>query len=110
EEPVEAHAIGHIGAESQVDEWAAGTLRFASGVVATFQTATRCAQPTLVAICGDQGRIEVLAPWHPDPANAKVRLVVGDAEETLTVGDGLKAFAREALEMEKHLADRQVPK
>ncbi len=109
-EPVEAHAVGRIGPESQVDEWAAGTLKFAKGVVATFQTATRCAQPTLVAIYGDQGRIEVPAPWHPAPEAAEVRLVVGHNVETFVAGDGLMAFAREALEVEQHLAARQVPK
>ncbi|MCF3651937.1 Gfo/Idh/MocA family protein [Synoicihabitans lomoniglobus] len=109
-EPVDAHAVGHIGAESEVDEWAAGTLKFANGVVATFHTATRVGEPTLAAIYGDKGFIEVPKPWHPDASAATVRVVCGDDEETLTAGDGLALFAREALEVEQHLAARQAPK
>ncbi len=110
EEPIEATAVGRIGPESQVDEWAAGTLKFGHGIVATFQTATRAAQPTLAAIYGDKGFIEVPAPWHPDPSEAKIRLNVGGEDEWLTAGDGLTAFGREALVVETHLADRQAPK
>ena len=110
EEPIAAHAVGQIGPESEVDEWAAGTLQFANGVIATFHTATRCAEPTVVVIYGDKGRIEVSKPWHPDPQTAEVRLIVGDAERVLTAGDGLTLFGREALEVERHLAARQAPK
>lgn len=108
-EPVAAHAVGHIGSDSLVDEWMGGVLQFPGDVTATFHSATRAAQPTLVAIYGEKGFIEVPAPWHPDPAAAQVRLNVGGEVEELTAGDGLKAFAREALLVEHHLADRQVP-
>ena len=110
EEPVDTFATAHIGAESHVDEWASGSLKFANGIVATFQTATRAAQPQLAAIYGDKGFIEVPAPWHPDPSSAKVRVNVGGEDEWLTAGDGLKAFAREALVVEQFLRDRQAPK
>jgi len=108
-EPVAAHATGHIGPASEVDEWMAGTLTFPGDITATFHSATRAAQPTLVAIYGDRGFIEVPAPWHPDPAAAKVRVNGDGQDEWIEAGDGLKAFAREALLVEHHLADRQVP-
>lgn len=110
EEPIEAHATAHIGAESQVDEWASGCLKFANGLTAAFHTATRAAQPVTATIYGDKGFIEVSAPWHPDPTEAKIRLHLDGKDEWFTAGDGLAAFAREALEMEKHLADKQAPK
>jgi predicted dehydrogenase len=110
EEPIAAFATGQIGAESHVDEWAAGTLKFSSGIIATFHTATRAAQPTLAAIYGDKGFIEVPTPWHPDGNEAKIRLNIGGQDEWLTAGDGLTAFGREALVVETYLADRQAPK
>ena len=110
EEPVEAYATAQIGSASQVDEWAAGTLKFGTGMVATFHTATRASQPTLAAIYGDKGFIEVPAPWHPDATAAKVRLHVDGQDEWLTSGDGLTAFGREALVVETYLTDRQAPK
>lgn len=109
-DPVSAYAVGRIGPKSHVDEWAAGTLKFANGIVATFQTATRCAQPPLAAIYGDRGYIEVPAPWHPDPSEARILVHVDGRQETLTAGDGLQAFAREALVVEAYLAERQAPK
>lgn len=110
EEPVEATAVRHIGPESEVDEWAAGSLKFANGGVASFHCATRAAQPPVAIVYGDKGFIEVAAPWHLDPSAAKIRVVYGEEEETLTAGDGLAALAREALEVELHLQAREVPK
>ena len=110
EEPNDAFATAQIGPDSQVDEWTAGTLKFGNGIVATFHTATRAAQPTLAAIYGDRGFIEVPAPWHPDAHEAEVRINVGGQDEWLTAGDGLTAFGREALVVETYLADRQAPK
>ena len=110
EEPTEATATGHIGAASQVDEWTAGSLKFGRGIVATFHTATRAAQPTLAAIYGDKGFIEIPTPWHPDASAAKVRLNIDGEDKWLTAGDGLTVFGREALVVETYLADRQAPK
>lgn len=68
-EPSEVHAIGHIH-ESGVDDWAAGTLKFPNGVLATFTCGMSVQADNTVSICGTDGFIETAVPWKPPVRDA----------------------------------------
>ncbi len=106
-EPIAAKALGLKGG-SGVDEWAGGVLRFPEGAIATFATAVRCAQPSVAAIYGAKGMIEVIEPWRC-PANAPLILRPhGGAAEEILSDDGLSLYAREALSVAANLHLRQA--
>lgn len=65
EEPAEIHASAHMHDESGVDDLAVATLKFPSGVVASF-TCGMCVQADNTAyVCGTEGYIEIPVPWKP---------------------------------------------
>lgn len=110
EEPVEFQTMAHRGSVTGVDEWTACQTGFPSGAIASFQCATRVAQPHFARIFGEKGLLEIDAPWYPDKSAATARILRGgEVHETLQAGDGLSLFAREALQVEKHLAEGQCP-
>jgi predicted dehydrogenase len=94
-EPLSAQASGHL--VDGVDAWAAGTLRFASGLTATFNCGVACAVPSVAQVYGSEGWIEVPEPWKCRDA-ALILHRTGEAERRIeTVDDGLALYAREAL-------------
>jgi predicted dehydrogenase len=92
-----------------VDEAAEIALEFPGGVRAEIACALREARPARAVIAGERGRIEIAQPWHPPAQAAEVRLRNGEGESVYTAGDGLAAFAREALHVEEHAAAGQSP-
>jgi len=64
EEPVEIHGVGHLH-ESGVDDYAAGVLRFPSGVVCEFCCGMSVQTDNTAWICGSDGYLEVPWPWKP---------------------------------------------
>ncbi len=107
EEPSVLSATGSIGHESRVDEWAVASLRFPSGLSATFHCALRLAEPHRAIIYGDKGRIEIPSPWYPHKDKAELRVFDGRGEEVISVGDGIPRFAREAMRVAENLSARQ---
>jgi len=104
-EPVAAKALGASG----VDEWVSGVLRFANHRIASFATAIRCVQPSVATIYGSLGSIDIEEPWRC-PANAAlVVTVAGKPPLRILNDDGLGLYAREALMVSRHAADRQAP-
>lgn len=69
-EPSEAHAVAQLH-ETGVDEYAAGVLRFESGVLATFACGMTVQTNNTAFLCGDEGYIEVPMPWKPPPHEAR---------------------------------------
>lgn len=109
EEPIECHAVAHIGPASQVDEWAAGALAFPSGAVAHFACGMRCATPVRAAIYGEKGHIEISSPWIPEDGSATVTVVSEGRATTHDVSHGRDLYANEALTVAAHLDARQAP-
>lgn len=68
-EPSAMHAAGRMH-ESGVDQFAAGTLSFDSGIVASFACAMDMQSNNAAHICGDGGWIEVPIPWKPPEREA----------------------------------------
>lgn len=57
--------------ESGVDDIAAGTLRFANGIVANWNCGMRAQTNNAAFICGTEGYIEIPIPWKPPVADAQ---------------------------------------
>jgi len=64
EEPSAVHAVAHQH-ESGVDDIAIGTLRFPSGVLASFTCGMSVQADNTAYVCGSDGYIEVPVPWKP---------------------------------------------
>lgn len=63
-EPTAIHGVGTLHS-SGVDEFAAGTLTFPSGVVATFACGMGLQADNTATLCGTEGFIEIPIPWKP---------------------------------------------
>ena len=94
-EPVAAQALAHVA--GGVDHWAAGTLRFASGFTASFQSAVACTAPSQAAVYGSAGWIEIPEPWKCRESALIVHRPGQSGERVETRDDGLALYAREAL-------------
>lgn len=110
-EPTEVVALGHIGAESRVDEWTAAVLRFPGGIIAQVATGVRLQMDRGARIYGSAGSIFLPEPFVP-VADHPARIVVQrndgtPPEEFLT--EPANAYALEALAVAEHLADGQAP-
>jgi predicted dehydrogenase len=68
-QPTQIHLTAHLH-ESGVDELAAGTLRFANGVISTFTCGMRVQADNTAYLCGSEGYIEIPWPWKPTPDNS----------------------------------------
>lgn len=101
--PNTINANGHIGEISLVDEWAAATLGFDDGVIATIATGVRLGLENRATVIGSAGRITLHAPWLGNGRQAgAVRLTIerpGKPEEQLQVGLDRSIYAREADEV-----------
>ena len=85
-EPVEVLGTGHIG-KTGVDEWAAGTLRFANDIIARIATGVQCSQDNKVVIHGSEGRIEVPDPWFCHGRQAGESIIIVNGEEVKVNAD-----------------------
>jgi predicted dehydrogenase len=109
-EPLATACLAQLNADG-VDLCAGGQLRFANGVLGTFQTAVQSARLTTAALHGTTGSIEVTEPWRGTPGLAAFILRRdGRPAETITVpDDGLDTYAREALQVAAHLGQGEAP-
>ena len=67
-EPLELHALGHVGESSRVDEYTAAILKFPGEIVATLATSVKLWQDNVVRVFGSEGRLLLSEPWHPGQA------------------------------------------
>lgn len=105
-EPEVAHAAGQIVAG--VDHCSAGVLRWRGGLTATWQTAIAVAAPSVASVHGDDGQIEIRAPWRCDEPTFIIRRP-GRADEAVIVDDGEPLYGREALTVARFAAAGQAP-
>ena len=110
EEPCEAKAVAHVGAEGRVDYQMAGILRFPSGIVAHFTSAVQCSVPACAEIHGSEGSIRVASPWFPSDETAKLLVSHGGETETIEVKHGRELYANEALTVAEFIDQRQAPR
>jgi xylose dehydrogenase (NAD/NADP) len=68
-EPERVHVVHHRH-ESGVDDVAAGTLVFPSGVIASFTCGMSVHADNTASICGSEGYVEIPVPWKPPASGA----------------------------------------
>jgi len=112
DDPVEFKAVGKIGDESRVDEWAAASLKFPSGIVAELATGVRVNQENVVWVYGSKGRILVPWPWIPGREGQATNILLyreGAAEpEEMVIEPPGWLYALEADTVARHIDDRQA--
>jgi len=98
-DPVEVKGVGRIG-ETGVDDWAATTLKFDSGVVATCQTAVQCNLENRVVVYGSAGKLELANPWcasRNEPSQGQIVVTKqGEDPETIDIPTDRNSYAHEA--------------
>jgi predicted dehydrogenase len=87
-EPEKVFAVGQIGMESGVDEYAAALLLFPHDIVATLSCGLLLNQDNKVRIEGTEGSITLPNPWIANVDGGETQILVqrnGSAPEMLTV-------------------------
>ncbi|MDF9833351.1 putative dehydrogenase [Ereboglobus sp. PH5-5] len=64
-DPVEINGTGVTHPQTGVDEWAAATLKFSTGMVAQVSCSTSVQQQNTARIYGTKGWLHVVEPWTP---------------------------------------------
>lgn len=109
-DPAEVQGFAQIGSVSRVDEWAAASLRFPNGTLATLTCGTQVETDSAVHIWGERGSIIVPTPWKPNASNARLRVRRdGQPEEQIAITDDRDLYAIEADTVAAHIAERQAP-
>jgi predicted dehydrogenase/aryl-alcohol dehydrogenase-like predicted oxidoreductase len=97
-DPVTVSGAGRIG-NTGVDEWAAATLAFDTGVVAQVSTSVTLAQENVVRVFGTTGRLEIPSPWVPAGRAGGTSTVAivrgGDATESMEIDDATPLYVHE---------------
>jgi predicted dehydrogenase/aryl-alcohol dehydrogenase-like predicted oxidoreductase len=75
-DPVQVSGAGTLNAVTGVDEYAAGVLKFASGIVAQVATGIALQQENVVRIYGTEGSILIPTPWIPARDGGTTKLIV----------------------------------
>ena len=108
-QPVATTCLATLNADG-VDLTASATLRFANGVLGTLTTSCAAHRHITAMIEGSHGRIDITEPWRSTPNESAFIVTTATGVETIpTVDDGLNTYAREALTVAKHIADKQAP-
>jgi predicted dehydrogenase len=84
-EPISANVAGHVH-ENGVDDYAAATLEFGNGVVASFTCGMTVQADNTAYVCGSEGFIEVPVPWKPMGTTSGFSIVRGTPPRMDTVG------------------------
>ncbi len=98
ERPSAVHAAASIH-ESGVDDMAVGSLKFPSGVLASFTCGMRAQSDNAALLCGTQGYIKVPVPWKPPVDGAEYmvcRMTPPRMDKTQKAGPGEQRFAVDA--------------
>jgi len=84
-EPVEVQAVAHFGDQSGVDETLVGVLRFPAGEIAQVDCSFRAPFRQFCELVGQDGVIQVPAPWLPGTADATIIVRRDDETQTIAV-------------------------
>lgn len=109
-EPIAVKGVAHIGATSRVDEWAAASLRFPNGAVATLTCGTQVATDSSLHIWGSEGSIHVPNPWKPVRGANRIDVQRGDEREEIVVEGPNELYAIEADTVARYLTEREAPR
>jgi predicted dehydrogenase/aryl-alcohol dehydrogenase-like predicted oxidoreductase len=109
-DPIEVKAVGHIGPQSTVDEYAVAVLKFPGDIVAQLATGVQVQQENVVRVFGSEGSILVPSPWTPGLADANIILQRrGEERQEIRVSAEAGLYALEADTVAAYIAERQSP-
>lgn len=112
-DPIEVKAVGHLGEESRVDEWATALLRFERDILAYVQTGVRLGHENQARIFGSQGRITVPSPWFCNGREpGAVKLIVqryGEPETVVEIEVAQGIYSIEADTVAANIEAGQAP-
>jgi predicted dehydrogenase/aryl-alcohol dehydrogenase-like predicted oxidoreductase len=110
-DPREVSGSAHLG-KSGVDEWAAATLKFPSGLVAQVSCSVQLQQENALRIYGSDGWILMPTPWAPSRNGGASNIIVHKAGEKLpeeiAVASGKQIYANEADHVAEQLEQGRV--
>ena len=111
-EPTEVHAAGQLHETTGVDVFTAATLKFPNDIVAQLSCAVGLNQPSVAAIYGSKGRIDVPSPWFCAGRDGGSSVLVverygGEKTEEITIDTDDTLYGREADHVAEHLDNRQ---
>lgn len=108
--PASVRAESAFAGPGGVDLATTARLAFPGGLTASFHCSLAEPRRQSAVLHGEEGRLEIDLPWHPDPERSALRLVLpGGGIEEYHAGDGLGLFAREALAAAERLDDGECP-
>ena len=108
-EPIATTCLAERNADG-VDLTASATLHFPNGVLGTLHTSFVSHRHITALIEGSRGRIDITEPWRSMPNESAFIVTTATGVETYpTADDGLNTYAREALTVARHIADRHAP-
>jgi len=112
-DPIEVQAVGRLGKESGVDEYAVANLRFPEDILAQVSTGVQLNQENVVQVFGTEGQITVPEPWFGAHNKGKTTLVLkkkGEASPTeIEIEAHPNIYATEADVVATYLDRRQAP-
>jgi predicted dehydrogenase len=111
-EPLELHALGHVGEASRVDEYTSAVLEFPGEIVASLATAVQLWQDNSVRIFGSEGRLWLRAPWHPAHESDFSEIVLERGKqpaEVIRVSAPGTIYSYEIDAVQAHLEQREAP-
>ena len=103
-EPSALHIFGHIH-DRGVDDYAAGALAFAGGILATFACGMTAHADNTASLHGTAGYLEIPVPWKPPVTDAAYTIVTPAGRQTHTVNAGKPLYALEADEFAASILD-----
>ncbi len=109
-EPEKVFAVGEIGLESGVDEFAAALLHFPGNITATLSCGLRMNQDNRVRIEGTAGTIVLPTPWTPSLEGGETLIELqklGQPPETIAVTAG-SLYAIEADVVAQNIAQGRI--
>ncbi|HEX2948017.1 MAG TPA: aldo/keto reductase, partial [Armatimonadota bacterium] len=111
-EPIDVKAVGQIGAESRIDEYAVASAKFPGGILAELSTGVRLNQENVVRIFGSDGSIFLPDPWVPSRNGGTTKIIVqrrGQSAEEIPVHTDMPLYGIEADTVAAYVDQRQAP-
>jgi predicted dehydrogenase/aryl-alcohol dehydrogenase-like predicted oxidoreductase len=99
-DPVAVTGAGKLHPQTGVDAWAVGTLKFASGIVASVATGVGVGQDNILRIFGTGGNILVPNPWVANRDGSMPGKIIvnrrGEPSSEIVIDSPVISFAHEA--------------
>ncbi|MCX7591597.1 MAG: aldo/keto reductase [Kiritimatiellae bacterium] len=100
-DPVAVTGAGRLNSTTGVDEWAVGTLRFSSGILATVTTGIALNQENVVRIFGTEGSILIPIPYqHVREGTSPGKILITrrgtTQQEELQIDSAVTSYTHEA--------------